>query len=211
MMLEMNKGAGVSGSRPARVAVFASGSGSNFQALADAISADPSFGAEIVLLVCDKPSAYVIERAKAAGVKTAVFTPKSYESREAYEAEVVKALQAEGVEWIALAGYMRLVTSVLLDAYGGRIVNIHPALLPAFPGLHSAKQALDYGVRITGVTVHLVDAGMDTGPILAQRAVEVMTDDTVETLEQRIHAVEHELYPSTLRAVISGELKPIRK
>ena len=196
--------------RPARVAVFASGSGSNFQALLDAVQADPQFGAEIALLICDKPGAYVLERAAAAGVKALVFTPKSYASRGDYEAAVVEQLRAEGIDWIALAGYMRLVTSVLLEAYGGRILNIHPALLPSFPGQHSVQQALDYGVRITGVTVHLVDDGMDTGPILAQRAVEVRDDDTVESLSQRIHAVEHELYPATLRAMIAGELKPLR-
>ena len=143
-------------------------------------------------------------------MKSAVFTPKSYPSRRDYELDVVRLLQAEGIEWIALAGYMRLITPVLLEAYSGRILNIHPSLLPSFPGLDAVKQALDYGVRVTGVTVHLVDEGMDTGPILAQRSVEISTGDTLETLAERIHKVEHELYPAVLRAVIAGELRPGR-
>lgn len=207
-----NAAEAANGARRARVAIFASGSGSNFQALVDAVQADPEgFGAEIALLVCDKPSAYVVERAQAAGVKTAVFTPKSYPTRGDYEAEVVKVLREEAIEWIALAGYMRLITPVLLDAYGGRILNIHPSLLPAFPGIHSVQQALDYGVRVTGVTVHLVDEGMDTGPILAQYVVNVLDGDTEDTLAARIHAAEHELYPAVLRDAIAGKLKPLKR
>ncbi|WP_240968097.1 phosphoribosylglycinamide formyltransferase [Paenibacillus aquistagni] len=193
----------------ARIAIFASGSGSNFQALADAISQEPeAYQAEVALVVCDKPSAYVIERAKTAGIDTAIFQPKQYENRAAYERDVLARLQAENIDWIVLAGYMRIVTPVLLAAYAGRMLNIHPSLLPAFPGLHAIKQALDYGVRVTGVTVHLVDEGMDTGPILAQRAVVIEDGDTEDTLAERIHAVEHELYPQVVKELIQGRLQP---
>lgn len=188
-----------------RIAVFASGSGSNFQAVAEAIR-DDGIPASIEMLVCDKPSAYVLERARALGIDTYVFRPKNYPTREAYETEIVAELQRRGVELIVLAGYMRLTTSVLIEPYYGRMINVHPALLPAFPGINSVKQALDYGVKLTGVTVHFVDGGMDTGPIIAQRAVEVRDDDTEETLAERVHAVEHELLPQTVRWIAEGRV-----
>ncbi|WP_425414226.1 phosphoribosylglycinamide formyltransferase [Paenibacillus taiwanensis] len=205
------EGASASDKPLPRIAIFASGSGSNFQAIVDAAQADPEhFGAVIALLVCDKPGAYVLERAKAAGIQTAVFTPKQYGTRELYEQDVLQRLQAEGVEWIVLAGYMRIITPVLLKAYPGKMMNIHPSLLPSFPGLHAVRQALDYGVRVTGVTVHLVDEGMDTGPILAQQAVQVNAGDSEPSLSARIHAIEHELYPAVIRDVLAGRLAPIR-
>ncbi|QHT59320.1 phosphoribosylglycinamide formyltransferase [Paenibacillus lycopersici] len=193
------------GNAPLRVAVFASGSGSNFQALAEA-ARDGAFPAEIALLVCDKPAAKVVQRAEALGVPTFLFDPKSYASREACEEEIVGLLEREGIELIVLAGYMRLITDVLVKPYYGRIINVHPALLPAFPGVRGIRQALEYGVKLTGVTVHFVDGGMDTGPIILQRAVEIRDDDTEETLAERIHAVEHELLPLAVRRIAEGRV-----
>jgi len=188
-----------------RIAVFASGSGSNFQALAEAIR-DEDIPASIELLVCDKPSAYVLERAGALDIDTYVFRPKDYPSREVYEAEIVAELKRRSIDLIVLAGYMRLITPVLVEPFYGRLINIHPALLPAFPGINSVKQALDYGVKVTGVTVHYVDGGMDTGPIIAQRAVEVLPGDTEESLSVRVHAVEHLLLPETVRQIAEGRV-----
>ena len=186
-----------------KIAVFASGSGSNFQAVAEAVR-DQGIPARIELVVCDKPAAYVLERARALGIDTYVFRPKDYPTREAYETEIVAELHRRGIGLVLLAGYMRLVTPVLVEPFYGRMINIHPALLPSFPGIRSAKQALDYGVKVTGATVHYVDGGMDTGPIIAQRAIEVMDDDTEETLTERIHAIEHELLPRVVRWIAEG-------
>lgn len=192
--------------KPFVVAVFASGSGSNFQALADAVSAG-ELDVKIGLLVCDRPSALVVDRAKAAGVDTFVFRPKEYPSREAYEAVILAELERRGVDLIVLAGYMRLITDTLVRPYYGRMINIHPSLLPSFPGAHAIEDALEYGVKVTGVTVHFVDGGMDTGPIIAQRALEVREGDTLETLAERIHAVEHKLYPEVVRLIRNGRVR----
>jgi phosphoribosylglycinamide formyltransferase-1 len=189
-----------------RLAVFASGSGSNFQAVAEAIQGG-SIPASMELVVCDKPAAYVLERARSFGVETYVFEPKQYASREAYETEILAELRRRRIDLIVMAGYMRLVTAVLVEPYYGRMINIHPALLPAFPGIHSVKQALDYGVRITGATVHYVDGGTDTGPIIAQQAVEVLHGDTEESLSVRIQAAEHELLPRAVRWIAEGRVK----
>ncbi|WP_027094161.1 phosphoribosylglycinamide formyltransferase [Cohnella thermotolerans] len=190
---------------PLRIAVFASGSGSNFQALAAAIR-DAGLPATIALLVCDKPAAGVVRRAEALRVPTFLFDPKSYPSREAYEAEILGRLRDEGVELVVLAGYMRLITDVLVKPYYGRMINVHPALLPAFPGVRAVRQALEYGVKLTGVTVHYVDGGMDSGPIIAQQAVEIRDDDTEESLTERVHAVEHELLPRAVRWIAEGRV-----
>jgi phosphoribosylglycinamide formyltransferase-1 len=192
--------------KPFRIAVFASGSGSNFQAIVDAVR-ERKLEAEISLLVCDKPKAYVVERAASAGVETFAFRPKDYESKQAYESEIVARLRDQQIDLVVLAGYMRIVSETLLAPYEGRIVNIHPSLLPAFPGLNAIGQALAHGVKVTGVTVHFVDGGMDTGPIIAQRAVEVADDDTEETLAAKIHPVEHELYPAVIRAIGEGRIR----
>ncbi|MDB4867532.1 MAG: purN [Cohnella sp.] len=189
-----------------RIAVFASGSGSNLQALAEAVR-DGRIPASIDLVVCDKPSAYVLERARAFGIDTYLFHPKEYSSREAYEEQILGELSKRGIDWIVMAGYMRLLTRVLVEPYYGRMINIHPALLPAFPGIHAVKQALDYGVRVTGATVHFVDGGTDTGPILAQQTVEVLPGDTEETLSARIQAAEHELLPRVVRWISEGRVK----
>lgn len=188
-----------------RIAVFASGRGSNFQALVDAQRAGV-LGGDICVLVCDKPQAPVVGLAQAAGVDTYVFQPKDYASKEDYEREVAAELARKGVQLIVLAGYMRLLSPVLVEAYSGKIINIHPSLLPAFPGKDAIGQALQYGVKVTGVTVHFVDGGMDTGPVIAQRAVEVLAGDDAETLAQRIHAVEQKLYPEVVSWFTGGRV-----
>lgn len=190
-----------------RIAVFASGSGSNFQALVEAGREGRLGSAEIVLLVCDKPEAKAVERARALGVETYTFRPKEYASREAYETAIADELAARGIGLIVLAGYMRILTSVLVDGYSGRMINVHPSLLPAFPGIRAIGQALDYGVKLTGVTVHFVDGGLDSGPIIAQRAIEIAPDDTEETLASRIHAIEHEVLPHAVRLIAEGRVR----
>ena len=184
-----------------KIAVFASGNGSNFQSIADAASTG-SLDAEIALVVCDRPGACVIERAKKEGIELFLFSAKDYETKAAFESEIVKRLQERDVEWIALAGYMRLIGDTLLQAYPERIVNIHPSLLPSFPGKDAIGQAFDAGVKVTGVTIHYVDEGMDTGPIIAQRAVVIKESDSKEELQKRIQETEHELYPQVLNSIL---------
>jgi phosphoribosylglycinamide formyltransferase-1 len=192
-------------SSPIKIAVFASGSGSNFQTLAEAVR-DGRIHASIELVVCDKPSAYVLDRARSFEVETHVFQPKQYSSREAYEEEIVAKLQAKGIDLVVMAGYMRLVTKVLVEPYYGRMINVHPALLPAFPGINGIGQALEYGAKLTGATVHFVDGGTDTGPIIAQQAVEIQEQDTVETLGARIQLAEYELLPRAVSWIAEGRV-----
>ena len=184
-----------------KIAVFASGSGSNFQAIQEAIERG-DLQASIELVVTDKPGAFVVTRANNFGIEVLELAPKTFESKAAYEEAIITALRARGVEWVVLAGYMRLVSDVLLNAYPNRIVNIHPSLLPSFPGKDAIGQAMEHGVKVTGVTVHYVDAGMDTGPIIAQAAVDVIDGDRAAT-EQRIHKVEHGLYTKTLNKLFN--------
>ncbi|OKP73152.1 phosphoribosylglycinamide formyltransferase [Paenibacillus helianthi] len=189
-----------------RIAVFASGQGSNFAALAEAERAGLLGGGRIELLVSDKPEAPVAKRAEEAGIPSLLLRPKDFASRELYEAEIVAELKRRDIGLIVLAGYMRLITPVLLEPYGGRIINIHPSLLPAFAGKDAIGQALEYGVKLTGVTVHFVDGGMDTGPVIAQRSVVVNAGDTPESLAERIHKIEYELYPEVVRALAEGKV-----
>ena len=180
-----------------KIAVFASGSGSNFQALQEAIERG-DLQATIEVVVTDKPGAYVVTRANNFNIPVVELAPKSFESKAAYEQAIVEVLREKNVEWIVLAGYMRLVSDVLLEAFPSHIINIHPSLLPSFPGKDAIGQALAHGVKVTGVTVHFVDAGMDTGPIIAQAAVEIVEGNREET-EHRIHKTEHQLYTATLQ------------
>ncbi|KFN05758.1 phosphoribosylglycinamide formyltransferase [Paenibacillus macerans] len=189
-----------------RIAVFASGQGSNFQNLLDASRAG-TLGADIVLLVCDKPQAPVVERARKAGVDCFLFQPKDYARREDYEAEVAAELDKRQIDLVVLAGYMRLLTPVLVEPYAGKMINIHPSLLPAFPGKNAIGQAWDYGVKVTGITVHLVDGGMDTGAVIAQEPVEILASDTLESLEARIHAAEQQLYPQVVSWFAKSRIK----
>jgi len=185
-----------------KIAVFASGNGSNFQALLEAIQAE-SLRAEITLLVCDKPGAFVVERAKKAGVPVLEFDPKQFASKEDFESMLHEEMTKKNVDYIVLAGYMRLIGSVLLEKYPGKIINIHPSLLPSFPGKDAIGQAVAAGVRVTGVTIHLVDEGMDTGPIIAQRAIEIGEGEAEEAVASKIHAIEHEFYPETLNKLFN--------
>ncbi|WP_299741315.1 phosphoribosylglycinamide formyltransferase [Rossellomorea sp. y25] len=180
-----------------QIAIFASGSGSNFQALVDAVQGG-TLKANIKLLVCDQPGAFVIQRAQSAGIPVFIFRAKDYENKQAFEQEILNELAHLGVDFIVLAGYMRLIGPTLLESFGGRIVNIHPSLLPSFPGKDAIGQAIDGGVKITGVTIHYVDAGMDTGEIIAQEIVRVTTGETKQSLQDKIQHVEHHLYPTTL-------------
>lgn len=188
-------------SKKTKIAVFASGSGTNFVALEEACR-NGELNAEIAVLVTDKPNALVVERAQKVNIPVAIFSPKAYESREKYEEAILERLQADHVEWLVLAGYMRLVGKTLLNAFPSRIVNIHPSLLPSFPGIAAIEQAVKHGVKVTGVTVHLVDEGMDTGPIIAQEAVRVVDGDLEKTAEA-IHQVEHQLFKETLHKLFT--------
>lgn len=183
-----------------RLAVFASGSGTNFEAIVQACE-QGVLNARVVLMVCDKPGARVVERAAAHGVETFVFSPKAYGSKADFEREIVALLDAAGVELVCLAGYMRIVGDTLLEAYGGRIINVHPSLLPAFRGAHAIEQALDYGVKVFGVTIHWVDATLDGGCIIAQRAFAYEGDDAAE-LERMVHRTEHPLYIETIQKLL---------
>lgn len=185
-----------------RVAVLASGSGSNFQVIAEAFQAGTIPG-ELALVFSDKKDAYVLERAAALGVPSKSFGPKDFGSKAAYEAALLEILTNEKIDFLILAGYMRIIGEGLLAAYPKKIVNIHPSLLPSFPGLQGIKDAFDYGVKITGVTVHYIDSGVDTGPIIAQGTVAIDPEDTLETLETKIHQVEHQLYPQVLAQILA--------
>lgn len=185
-----------------KIAVFASGNGSNFQSIMDEIQAG-RLQAEISLLVCDNPGAYVLERAKIAGVPVFVFNPKEYRIKADYEREITLKLIAYHIDFVVLAGYMRLIGPTLLEEFEGRMVNIHPSLLPDFPGKDAIGQALAAKVEVSGVTIHYVDNGMDTGPIIAQKKVALDENETRESLEEKIHMVEHWLYPSILQMLFS--------
>jgi phosphoribosylglycinamide formyltransferase-1 len=180
------------------LAVFASGSGTNFQAIIDSVE-EGQLPSKIALLVTDNPQAEAIKRAKNYDIPTFVFSAKNYPDKAAYEKEILKQLAQANIEWIVLAGYMRLIGGTLLTAYKHRIVNIHPSLLPSFAGKDAIGQALKAKVKITGVTIHFVDEGMDTGPVIAQQAIEINNQDDYDSLQKKIHKVEHKLYPQTLK------------
>lgn len=185
-----------------RIAIFASGNGSNFEALAVACE-KRRIDAETVLCVCDHPGAYVTERARRKGIRTLEFHPKSYGSKKEYEEMILEELKKENVDLICLAGYMRIVGATLLDAFPERILNIHPSLLPAFPGVDAIGQALNYGVKVFGVTVHFVDNTLDGGKIISQAAIPYNGDDR-EEIETMVHAREHALYVETVANIINS-------
>ena len=187
------------------VGVLVSGSGTNLQAILDAVH-ERKLDARVAVVVSNVAGALALERARSAGVPAVVVDHKSFADRSAFDAAVVERLRQHGVELVVLAGFMRLLTPVLLDAFPMRIVNVHPALLPAFPGVHGVRQALAYGVRVAGCTVHFVDRGTDTGPIIAQTAVPVLEGDDEATLAARILEKEHELLPRVLQWISEGRV-----
>jgi phosphoribosylglycinamide formyltransferase-1 len=187
----------------ARIAVLASGAGSNLQALLD----DTEVGRWIALVVSDRSDATALERARSRGVRAVILEPGRYATREEHDLALERLLEEEAIEFVALAGYMRVLGTNSVRAYEGRILNVHPALLPAFTGAHSVRDALDWGVKATGATVHLVDEEVDHGPIVLQESVPVLPGDTESTLHARIQEVEHRLFPRAVRLLVEGRLK----
>jgi phosphoribosylglycinamide formyltransferase-1 len=197
----------VTGERPFRIGVLGSGTGSNFVALAEACAAG-NIPAEVALVLSDVQDAGILARAKERNIPARFIAPGKFRTKleEAAEQSYIEALHEALVDLVALAGFMRVLKGDFLRAFDGRIVNIHPSLLPSFPGLEAWKQALEHGVKVTGCTVHFVDASVDSGPIIGQQTVPVLDDDTPESLHQRIHAAEHELYPRCVAALARGQV-----
>ncbi len=191
---------------PLKIGVLLSGSGTNLQAILDAV-ADDGLPVEVVQVVSSRPDAYGIERARKAGIPVVALNRDVYADPEAADARIVEALRAAGAEYVVMAGYMRKVTPVVLDAFPNRVLNLHPALLPAFKGAHAIRDAYEAGVKVTGVTVHFANEDYDKGPIVAQRAVEVREGWTLDDLEAAIHAAEHELYPHVLGLLAAGRVQ----
>jgi phosphoribosylglycinamide formyltransferase-1 len=189
-----------------RLGVLASGSGSNLQAILDGC-ASRAIPAEVAVVICNVPGAKALQRAEAAGVPALLLDHRQQASREGYDAQLVAALRKHGVDLLCLAGFMRLIGPALLNAFHNKILNIHPSLLPAFPGMHAVRQALAAGVRVSGCTVHVVDQGTDTGPILIQAAVPVLDGDTEETLAARILVQEHRCYPRAISLWAQGRVQ----
>jgi phosphoribosylglycinamide formyltransferase-1 len=187
-----------------RLGVLISGRGSNLQSIIQAIS-QGRLEAQIAIVVSNRHEAAGLKRATEAGIETACLTPRDYAGRDAYDRALAATMEARGVDLVCLAGFMRLVGAPLLAAFPHRMLNIHPSLLPAFPGLDAQRQALEYGVRVTGATVHLVTSELDGGPIVLQSAVPVLDDDTVETLSSRILVEEHRIYPEAIQMLLDGE------
>jgi phosphoribosylglycinamide formyltransferase-1 len=187
----------------ARLAVLASGAGTNLQALMD----DPAVGPHIALVASDRPDAKALDRASGRGIETVVVEPRDFPDRVAHDHALVEVLRSRRIDRLALSGYMRIVGPELIAAFPNRILNLHPALLPAFPGMRSVADALEWGVKVTGVTVHLVDEEVDHGPIVAQEAVPVLPDDDLDGLLTRIHEAEHRVFPRAVRALVENRLK----
>jgi len=189
-----------------KLGVLASGSGTNLQSIIDACAAG-SIDAEVVLVVSNNPDAGALKRAADAGLNHTCINHRDFTSRESFDREVVTTLRNAGVELVCLAGFMRLITEDFLAAFPGRVMNIHPALLPAFPGLDVQRKAIEYGARFSGCTVHFVDAGVDTGPVIIQAVVPILDDDTPDTLAARILRQEHQVYPRAIQLFAEGRLK----
>lgn len=188
------------------IAVLVSGRGSNLQAIIDSIE-NGYLKAKISVVISDAGDAYALERARKHGIDAVFVNPKKFSSKELYEKKILEILKTHGSELVLLAGYMRVLGTTLLDAYSNRILNIHPALLPAFPGLHAQKQAFDHGAKVAGCTVHFVDGVLDGGPIILQRCVDVKDDDTLETLAERILEQEHKIYPQAVKLFVENRLR----
>ena len=188
------------------IAVFASGRGTNFAAIIRAVKKG-KIKANLALLVCDNPKAKAISRAKRAGIKIALVLREDFPTKEDFENKIIQHLEEDKIDLIVLAGYMRLLSPELVARYKNKIINIHPALLPAFKGSSAIKDAFEYGAKVTGVTVHFVDEKMDHGPIILQSALKIEESDSAETLEAKIHKVEHKLYPEAIGLFLEGKLK----
>jgi len=189
-----------------RVGVLASGRGSNLQSILDA-AARPGYPARVAVVISDREQAAALERARRHGVSAVWLNPKDFSDRAAYDAALSRRLEADGAALVCLAGFMRILTPAFVRQWAGRIMNIHPALLPAFPGLAAQRQALSYGVKVAGATVHFVDEGVDTGPIVLQSAVPVLPEDTEEMLSGRILVEEHRLFPEAIRLFAEGRVR----
>jgi len=189
-----------------RIAVLVSGRGSNLQAIIDSIEKG-YLHAQISIVISDISDAYALVRAKTHGINTAHIDPKKSGSKEAYDIEIQRVLDSHNVQLVLLAGYMKILGKTLLSAYKNRILNIHPALLPAFPGLHAQEQAFKHGVKVAGCTVHFVDEELDGGPIILQKCVEVKEDDTAQTLAERILEQEHKIYPEAIKLFAENKLR----
>lgn len=188
------------------IAVFVSGNGTNLQAIIDE-NQKGSLKCNIALVVSDNKNAYALARAEKAGIETFVLSPKTFKTRKSYDAVIIKELEKRNIELIVLAGFMRLLSDPFVRKYKNRILNIHPALLPSFKGAHGIKDAYQYGVKVTGVTVHFVDEELDHGPIILQGALDVRRGETADELEKRIHELEHKMYPEAVRLFCEGKLK----
>jgi len=189
-----------------RIAVLCSGSGTNLQAIIDGVKSG-YIPAKIAFVLSDKKDAFALERAKRAGIETIVLNPKEFKSREEFDKEIIKRLKSDKVELVVLAGFMRLLSGSFIKEYKNKIMNIHPALLPSFKGTHGIGDALEYGVKVTGATVHFVDERLDNGPIILQKEVEVKDGDTEEILLERVHKEEHKLYPEAIKLFVEERLK----
>lgn len=189
-----------------KLGVLASGRGSNFQSIIDAVE-EERLDVSIEVLIVDNASAFAVKRAEKHNIPHLYMNPKDFGSKDEFFAKIAEELKARGVGLVVLAGFMRIVRKPLLDAFPMKVMNIHPAILPSFPGLHGQKQAVDYGVKISGCTVHFVDEGMDTGPVIIQAAVPVMPGDNEETLSARILAFEHKIFPEAIRLFSEGRLE----
>jgi len=188
------------------IAVFASGRGTNFRAIIKAVKSG-KIKANLSLLICDNPQAGAIGRAKRAGVKIALVRREDFSGKKEFEAKIIEHLETNKVDLVVLAGFMRLLSPEFVGRYAGRILNIHPSLLPSFKGTEAIKDAFDYGAKITGVTVHFVDEKMDHGPVISQKALQILESDTLESLEGKIHKIEHRLYPEAIRLFVEGKIK----
>ena len=186
--------------------VFASGNGTNLQAIIDAVKAG-EIKAELALVFSNNRKAHALKRAHDAGIKTLVMEPKDYTSKQSFERDLVIHLRKAGIDFIVLAGYMRLLTPYFIKEFPEKILNVHPSLLPSFKGTEGIKDTFTFGSKVAGVTVHFVDDKMDHGPIINQEAVKVQEDDTIETLTEKIHKLEHRLYPKAIQAFIEGRLR----
>ncbi len=189
------------------IAVLVSGRGSNLQSIIDSIESGSIRDVKVSVVISDVKNAFALERARRHGIDGIFIDPRSFVDKKAYEQDVLKTLGQYDIGLVLLAGYMRIVGREIIEAYRNKIINIHPALLPSFKGLHAQKQAFDYGVRVSGCTVHFVDEGMDTGPIIIQKCVPVLEGDTPDTLAARILEQEHQIFPEAVKLFVEGKLK----